>query len=602
MSNNNDKRIHEDEISGKAYDVRLMRRLFKYIRNYKYLIYFGVFLTLSASFLQLVGPYLTKLAIDNHISVKKLDGFYILIIFYLVVLILTFIAQFSQIYLTQYLGQRLMYDIRSDVFSHVQKQSLRFFDKNPVGRLMTRITSDIESLNQMFTQGIVTIFGDIFLLVGIIIAMINLDFALALWTFSVIPFLFLVTFIFRAKVRIAFRNIRTWIARINSFLQENITGMAIVQLFNRAPVNFQNFKEINAKHTEAHIRTVFYYALFYPAVELIGAIAIALVVWRGGIFKLENLTTLGALVAFIQYAQMFFRPISDLSEKYNILQQAMASSERIFKLFDTEPEITSNPDGIRNGRIRGQIQFNNVTFGYEKEEPVLHDITFSLNAGEKIAIVGHTGAGKSTVINCLTRHYEIDTGEIYIDDIPLQQWNLNALRGQIAVVLQDVFLFSGTIKDNIKLNNDEISDEKIAWAAKQVNAHSFISKLPNNYETHLLERGASLSSGQKQLISFARALVRDPRILILDEATANVDTDTERLIQTGLYRLMQGRTALIIAHRLSTIKNVDRIIVMHKGRIRETGTHQELIEQRGMYYQLYLLQYKDQENIMTTAL
>jgi ATP-binding cassette subfamily B multidrug efflux pump len=589
--------MHEDDISGKAYDMRLMRRLFKYIRNYKYLILIGVIITIGASFLQLVGPYLTKLAIDDYISVKKLQGFYLIILFYFVILILTFLIQFLQIYLTQYLGQKLMYDIRSDLFSHIQLQSLRFFDKNPVGRLMTRLTSDIESLNQMFTQGIVTIFGDIFLLAGIIIAMIHLDFTLALWAFSVIPLLFVVTFLFRAKVRTGFRNIRTWIARINSYLQENITGMIIVQIFNRVPKNFTDFNEINAKHTEAHIKTVFYYALFYPAIELIGSIAIGLVLWRGGIFKLEGLTTLGALVAFIQYTQMFFRPISDLSEKYNILQQAMAASERIFKLLDKRPEIINHWSALSDHVIKGEIRFDHVTFGYNPNELVLHDVSFSLHRGEKIAIVGHTGAGKSTIINLLTRHYEINSGEIYIDAIPIRNWHLETLRSQIAVVLQDVFLFSGTISDNIRLNDSKITDERIEWAAQQVNAHTFIEKLSRKYDTHLIERGASLSSGQKQLISFARALVRNPRILILDEATANVDTETEILIQTGLQRLMHGRTSLIIAHRLSTIKNVDKIIVVHKGKIRETGTHRELIAQQGMYYQLYLLQYKDQENI-----
>jgi ATP-binding cassette subfamily B multidrug efflux pump len=593
--------MHEEEITGKAYDMRLMRRLFKYIRNYKYLIFVGVALTLSASFLQLVGPYLTKVAIDDYISVKKLEGFYLIIILYFLILILAFLTQFLQIYLTQYLGQKLMYDIRSDLFSHIQLQSLRFFDKNPVGRLMTRLTSDIESLNQMFTQGIVTIFGDIFLLGGIIVAMINIDFSLALWAFSIIPLLFVVTFLFRAKVRVGFRHIRTWITRINSYLQENITGMIIVQIFNRIQKNFDDFKTINAKHTEAHIKTIFYYALFFPAIELIGAIAIALVIWRGGIYKIEGVTTLGALVAFIQYAQMFFRPISDLSEKYNILQQAMAASERIFKLLDTKPEITNQRAAVSDIKIKGEIRFENVTFGYNPDEFVIHNVSFSLPKGEKIAVVGHTGAGKSTIINLLTRHYELNAGDIYIDNIPLRKWHLETLRRQIAVVLQDVFLFSGTIKDNIRLNNNEIPDEKIVWAAQQVNAHTFIEKLPRKYDTQLMERGASLSSGQKQLISFARALVRNPRILILDEATANVDTETEILIQEGLQRLMQGRTALIIAHRLSTIKHVDKIIVMHKGRIRETGTHRELIDQQGMYYQLYLLQYKDQETISLPA-
>ncbi len=587
--------IHDDEITGKGYDQRLMARLLSFTRPYIGLIVLGFILTLSASFLQLAGPYLTKLAIDEYIAVNNIPGLYVILLLYMGVLVLVFLTQFFQIYSMQYFGQKLMYDIRSEIFSHLQKQSLRFFDKNPVGRLMTRVTSDVESLNQMFTQGIVTIFGDIFLLVGIIIALFYLDFRLALWTFSVIPVLFIITFIFRSKVRQAFRSIRKWIATINSYVQENITGMTIVQVFNREKKNFAHFSEINARHTDAHVKTVFFYALFYPAVELVSAVAIALVIWRGGIYKIEGLTTFGALVAFIQYAQMFFRPISDLSEKYNIMQQAMASSERIFKLLDTRPDVAL-PDTVHsNSSLRGEIIFKDVSFAYDQDNYVLKNISFNLQPGTSIALVGHTGAGKTSIINILARHYDIQSGEILIDGIPLRLWDLAELRRQMAVVLQDVFLFSGTIYDNVRLGDQDITAEKIDWAIRQVNAHHFVKRLPHGVHTQVKERGATLSVGQRQLIAFARALVRDPRILILDEATSSVDTETETYIQDALRLLMEDRTSLIIAHRLSTIKHVDKIIVLHKGRIREIGSHAELIDQKGLYYQLYQLQYKDQE-------
>jgi len=586
--------VYDDEIIGKAYDAKLMKRILLFTKPYIRLIVAGVALTLLAAFLQLLGPYLTKLAIDEYIAKKNIDGLSIILVIYLAVIIFIFATQFFQIYITQFFGQKLMFDIRSSIFKHIQSLSFRFFDKNPVGRLMTRVTSDVEALNQMFTQGIVTIFGDIFLLAGIISALIYMDIRLAFWIFSVIPVLFIITFIFRSKVRKSFRNIRKWVAKINSYVQENLTGMVIVQLFNRVNKNFNAFKDINYQHTKAHVRTVFYYALFYPAIELISAFAIAFVIWRGGIFKMEGLTTFGALVAFIQYAQMFFRPISDLSEKYNILQQAMASSERIFKLLDTKAEIKSLLINNYSRLLKGNIAFQDVWFAYN-EDFVLKELSFNLRAGENIAVVGHTGAGKTSLINILGRQYDIQKGDILIDGLSIKKWNLDTLRKQIAVVLQDVFLFSGTVNDNIRLGNKDISDETIEWAAKKVNAHEFISALPNGYHTEVKERGTTLSTGQKQLISFARALVTNPSILILDEATSSVDTETEELIQQALKTLMHNRTSLVIAHRLSTIKNVDKIIVMHKGRIKEIGTHRELITKKGLYYQLYLLQYKDQE-------
>jgi ATP-binding cassette subfamily B protein len=592
--------IQEDEITGKAYDSRLMKRLLSYTAPYRKLIIIGVFLTLLAAFLQLVGPYLTKLAIDKYIAQKQLSGLYLILIIYFFVQVFLFVTQYAQIYITQYFGQKLMYDIRSKIFRHIQSLSLSFFDKNPIGRLMTRVTSDVEALNQMFTQGIVSIFGDIFLLLGIIGALLYLDIRLALWVFIVIPVLFLVSFVFRKRVREAFRRIRKWVSRINTYVQENLTHMSIVQIFNRTEKNFQIFSEINLEHTRAHVKTVFYFALFYPVIEFVGAFAIALVIWRGGIFKLEGLTTFGALVAFIQYAQMFFRPISDLSEKYNILQQAMASSERIFRLLDTPVLITNSESEVIKNNIYGKIVFKSVCFAYNEPEYVLNDISFELEAGKSVAIVGHTGAGKTTLINILGRQYDIQRGDILIDDVSLKKWDLDSLRSQIAVVLQDVFLFSGSVADNIRLGNDHISDETVEWAAKQVNAHEFIEKLPDKYDTLVKERGVTLSMGQKQLISFARALVINPRILILDEATSSVDTETEILIQQALTTLMQQRTSLIIAHRLSTIKHVNKIIVMHKGSIREMGTHEELLDQRGLYYQLYLLQYKSQELLINT--
>jgi ATP-binding cassette subfamily B protein len=593
--------IQEDEITGKAYDSRLMKRLLAYTVPYRRMIFLGVFLTLLAALLQLAGPYLTKQAIDKYIAQKQLSGLYLILIIYFFVLVFLFLTQYVQIYVTQYFGQKLMYDIRSKIFRHIQSLSLSFFDKNPVGRLMTRVTSDVEALNQMFTQGIVTIFGDIFLLIGIIGALLYLDPRLALWVFIVIPILFLVSILFRLRVRDAFRLIRKWVSRINTYVQENITNMSIVQIFNRTDKNYQVFSDINYEHTKAHVQTVFYFALFYPVIEFVGAFAIALVIWRGGIFKLEGLTTFGALVAFIQYAQMFFRPISDLSEKYNVLQQAMASSERIFKLLDTPVLIKNLNHNLENKNIDGKIAFRNVYFAYSEADYVLENISFELEPGKSVAIVGHTGAGKTTLINILGRQYDIQKGDILIDDVSLKEWDLDSLRNQMAVVLQDVFLFSGTVADNIRLGNDHISSDTVKWAAHQVNAHEFIEKLPDNYDTAVKERGVTLSMGQKQLISFARALVVNPRILILDEATSSVDTETELLIQEALTTLMQHRTSLIIAHRLSTIKHVDKIIVMHKGSIREMGTHEELLERKGLYYQLYLLQYKSQENVFNRS-
>jgi ATP-binding cassette subfamily B protein len=587
--------MHDDDIQGNVYDTSLLKRLFLYTRPYKHLVLTGVVLIILASFLQLAGPYLSKVAIDQYIANENIGGLYKILALYILVLVFTFLTQYSQIYVTQYLGQQVMYDLRSQIFRHLQKLSLSFFDKNPVGRLMTRVTSDVESLNQMFTQGVVSIFGDIFLLSGIMIVMVSINSELALWTFSVIPVLFIITVIFKRKVRTAFRNIRLWLAKINSYLQENITGMSLVQIFNRQDKNFRKFKNINLEHTRAHVKTVFYYAIYFPAIELVGAVALAIVIWQGGLLKSDNAVTFGVLVAFIQYTQMFFRPISDLSEKYNILQAAMASSERIFKLVDTPPRITTLEEAVVKKDIKGKIEFKNVWFAYNKDEFVLKDINFRIEPGENIAIVGHTGAGKTSLINLLGRQYEIQKGEILIDNENIKNWDLRNLRRTMAMVPQDVFLFSGTILENIRLNNKNISKQQVIEACKKVNAHNFIERLPEGYMTRLNERGGSLSMGQRQLLSFARSLAFDPDILILDEATSNIDTETEILIQNALQKMMSGRTSIIIAHRLSTIKYVHRILVFHKGHLKESGTHQQLMQKQGLYFQLYQLQYKEQE-------
>ncbi|APF17048.1 ABC transporter related protein [Caldithrix abyssi DSM 13497] len=586
--------IQSDEIKGKIYDRKLFGRLLKYGLPYKQLILAGILLIIVASLLRIVGPYLTKLAIDDYIASGNFSKLKILAALYVGVLAVNFMVSYAQAYITQLLGQKVMYDLRSDIFGHLQKLSFRFFDRNPVGRLMTRVTSDVQALNDMFTQGVISIFGDLFLLTGIVIIMMYMNWRLALLTFTVIPVLFVITMIFKRKVRVVFRNVRKWLAQINTYVQENITGMSVVQVFNREEKNFEAFKQINWKHTEAYLKMIFYYAIFYPAIELVSAIALGIVLWQGGILKSEGLTTYGALVAFIQYAQMFFMPISDLSEKYNILQSAMASAERIFNLLDTRPDIASPAHGKWADPVRGKIAFKNVWFAYNEPDYVLKDVSFQIMPGEKIAIVGHTGAGKTSLINLLARHYDIQKGEIWIDDIEVRQWDLQRLRKSMAVVLQDVFLFSGSILENVRLHDQTISENQVVEACKQVNAHSFIEKLPNGYHTVLNERGTILSMGERQLLSFARALVVNPPILILDEATSNIDTETEILIQQAVQRLMEKRTALIIAHRLSTIQHVDRILVFHKGRLREEGTHQQLLSQRGIYYHLYQLQYKDQ--------
>jgi len=592
------KRIDDDTVVKPAVDSDMLGRLLSYGKPYWVLIVLAVFLIIVAAILETVGPYLVKIAVDDYIIVDNYGGLMQIVGIYLGVLTGVFLIRYFQILLTQYIGQKIIFDLRNEIFSHLQQLHQKYYDRNPVGRLMTRVTSDVEALNQMFTQGLVMIFGDIFMIIGIVIMMVSINLELALWTFSVIPLLFIASFVFRKKVRSAYGEIRMYLANINSYLQERISGMAIVQLFNREEEDLGRFKKINWEHTEAFIRTIFYYAVFFPVVEIVSATALAIIIFRGGWLITSEVVTLGVLIAFIQYARMFFRPISDLSDKYNVLQGALASSERIFKLLDTIPEIESPASAHRQERLAGDMRFQDVEFAYD-DEPVLRDINLHIPAGKRYALVGHTGSGKTTMLRLLGRLYDIQKGEIFVDGTEIREWDVQNLRSRMTIVLQDVFLFSGTILDNIRMNHQDISEEEVIRAAKMVNAHSFIEKLPNGYQSIVRERGSNFSVGQKQLLSLARALAMDPDVLLLDEATANIDSESEALIQAALEVVLKGRTAIVIAHRLSTIQHVDQIVVMHKGRIREQGTHQELLKKRGLYYKLYQLQYRDQ-NLQTS--
>lgn len=585
----------DDDPDGKVYDRQLMKRLLWYLRPYKRYIVISVILLLGVAGLRLVGPYLTKTAIDVHIANGDVDGLNTVGILYVSTLLLTFLFRFLQIYLTNVAGQRVMYDVRIAVYKHMNRLSLSYYDRNPVGRLITRVTNDIEALNEMFSSGVVNIFGDVFTLIGIMIAMIWLDWKLAIITYMVLPILIWAAMIFRRKVRTAFREVRRWVAGINSSLQESITGMAVVQLFNRQERNFEEFDRTNKGHQDAYIDTIRYYAVFYPAVEIISAIAIGLIIWYGGGEVVQGLLTLGVLIAFIQYVQLFFNPIYNLSEQYNTMQAAMAASERLFAVLDEEPEIADISHPVAMESTTGEIEFRNVWFAYKGEEWVLRDVSFVVHSGQRAAFVGATGAGKTTIISLMCRFYDVQRGTILVDGVDIKNIRQKDLRRHVGMVLQDVFLFSGTILDNIRLWSESISEEEAMAATSSANAFRFIEKLPQQLQTVLGERGNTLSVGQRQLLAFARTLAHDPAILVLDEATSNIDTETELLIQDALEKLMAGRTSIIIAHRLSTIQNADQIIVLHKGQVQESGTHQDLLELRGVYFKLYQLQYKDQE-------
>ena len=586
--------FHEDDPVDKSYDRTLLRRLLRYLRPYWAPVLASFLLIVVMAGLDLVGPYLTKVAIDRYIRQGNASGLDTIALLYLGSLLLAFVVRFGQVFILQMTGQKVMMDLRREIYAHLQRLHVGFFDQNPVGRLMTRVTTDVDAVNELFTSGVVTVFGDLFTLFGIMGVMVAMNWKLALVTFSVIPLFFVVTNWFRAGSRATFREVRRWVARINAFLQENITGMPVVQLFRREERNREAFAAINRQHTDANLAQIFYYAVFYPAIELLAALATALIILYGGWRVIAGTLTLGALVAFIQYSERFWRPISDLSEKFNILQAAMASSERIFTLLDTEPKVVAPHKPVHLETVRGRVGFENVTFGYQPATPVLQDIDFTVEPGKSVALVGATGAGKTSIISLLTRFYDVDQGRVTLDGVDVRALDPAQLRSSLALVLQDVHLFSGTIASNIRLGS-AIPDERVKEAARAVHAHRFIEALPQGYATEVRERGATLSVGQKQLLSFARALAHDPRVLILDEATSSVDTETEALIQDALRVLLQGRTAIVIAHRLSTIQHVDEILVLHKGRVRERGTHQELLAQRGLYWRLYQLQYKDQE-------
>ncbi len=587
--------FQDDEVVGKAYDSRLMKRLLQYVKPYRGYIILAIFLNIVTAALEPIRPYLTKVAVDNYISVGNSKGLLNIILLILLSLILQAVIEYAMTFATQYMGQKTLFDLRMEIFRHLQNLSLKFFDKTPVGRLVTRVTNDVESLSELFSSGIVMIFSDVFIIIWIFVFMMVMSFDLALVTMSVIPVLIYATFLFRKKVRTNYRDIRKHLARLNSYMQEHISGMNVVQLFNKEEIELEKFKLINKDYRDANIKSVFYHAVFYPFVELISAIAVALIIWYGGGEVVQKNLSLGVLFAFIQYTEMFFRPVRDLAEKYNILQTGMASSERIFKLLDTKIFVKNPENPLALNDVKGKVEFRNVWFAYNDEDYVLKDISFLINPGETAAIVGATGAGKSSIINLLLRFYDINKGQILIDDIDISTVDKRELRKHIALVLQDVMLFSGDIKSNINLWNEEIPFEKIIEAAKIVGADQFIEKLPKKYDEEVKERGATLSLGQKQLISFARALAYDPKILILDEATASIDTEAEKMIQKAISKLLKGRTSIVIAHRLSTIQNSDKIIVLHKGQIREIGNHFELLERKGIYYRLYQLQYKDQE-------
>ena len=592
--------MQEEDVLGKAYDARLMRRLLAYLRPYWRQVLIALVAIVSASTLQLAQPYLIKVAIDEHIAIGDTRGLGFLALAYVVVLVASFGLEYLQTWTLQMTGQRIMFDMRMQIFGHLQRLDVQYYDRNPVGRLMTRVTTDVDVLNELFTAGVVSVFGDIFLLAGIMGALLIMDWRLALVAFVVLPLIALVTQWFRRNVRESYRNVRTWVARINAFLQEHITGMSTVQLFRRERRSFDDFDAVNRGHRDANIDSIYYYAVFYPAIELIGALSTAMIIWFGGRWVLEGTLTLGSFLAFVLYAQRFYRPISDLSEKFNILQSAMASSERIFKLLDTDPRIVSGrsvsrslPTVARSAKVGGRIVFEDVSFAYNATDFVLKNVSFEVKPGERVGIVGATGAGKSTIINLLLRFYEVTSGRILIDGTDVRDFELKELRRLFSLVLQDVHLFSGTIASNIRLGETAIGDEAVRRAAAAVHASRFIDQMPGGYGTAVAERGATLSVGQKQLLSFARALAFDPRILVLDEATSSVDTETELLIRDALHTLMRGRTTIAIAHRLSTIQDMDKILVLHHGRLRESGTHQQLLAQRGIYFKLFELQYRE---------
>ena len=586
-----------------GFDGRLLRRIVRYLAPYKWWVLVAFVLTAGASFLGPLRPRLVQEAIDGYIVPGDLEGLQGIILLLVGALVGEGIFSLMQGYLTQWIGQHAIYDLRTKVFRHIQRQPLRFFDRTPVGRLITRTTSDVEALSDVLSAGVVVIIGNLFRIAFILYFMFSLNWVLALVVLAVMPAMAYGVFQFRRKVRVQYRETRKQVARLNSFLQEHISGMHIVQAFNREREEMKRFSGINHEHRAAQIKTIFYFALFWPMVDIVASTALGLVIWFGGLQAMAGTLTIGVLIAFIQFSRQFFEPIRNLSDQYNTLQSAMAGAERIFGLLDEDASLVEKETPVVLDRVQGRIEFRNVWFSYRPEEEdgeretdwILRDVSFVVEPGQQVAIVGATGAGKTTIINALLRFYDIQQGGIFIDGIDIRDLRLAELRRRVGLVLQDVFLFSGSIAHNLTLEDPEITEADMRRAAELVGADAFISKLPDGYGQDVRERGASLSHGQRQLLSFVRALVYDPEFLVLDEATSSVDTETERLIEQALEKLMAGRTSLVVAHRLSTIQHSDRILVMHKGRIREQGAHQELLAMDGLYRRLYELQYAEQE-------
>ena len=587
------KQFHEEEAIGKTYDLRVARRLLRYLKPYVRLLAPALALTLVLNLLGILQPKFTQYAIDWYILPKKTDGLTLFVLVYFGVQFFRFVFSYFQAVLLNTVGQYVMFDLRREIYDKLQHQEISYYDRNPVGRIMTRLTADVDALNELFTSGVTDLLGDLVMIVAIIAVMIYMDVRLTLVTLLTVPMLFVATTWFRKGARKGYDLVRIKIARIYSFLQEHFSGAQTVQIFNAEAKSLRRFAKINDEHRNANIDTIFYYAVFFPLVDLIGAAGIALIIWYGGYRVMQNALTLGGLVAFIQYSGFLFQPIRDISDKYNVLQGAVVASHRIFKALDLPILINSPANPLKTGRAEGRIEFENVWFAYNDEAWVLKDVSFTVSPGQSVALVGHTGSGKTTITNLLMRFYDVQRGRILLDGVDVRDWELQSLRENFAVVLQDIFLFTGTVESNIRLGREDISDERVHWAATEVRADNFIQRLPQQYKSEVRERGAGLSVGQKQLISFARALAFDPALLILDEATSSIDTETEQLIQQAIARVMRNRTSVIVAHRLSTIQRADNIIVLHHGEIREQGTHQDLLLLQGLYWKLYKLQYSD---------
>src|SRR6266542_511565 len=592
------KQFHEEEAIGKTYDFQVGRRLLRYLKPYMRLLVPALVLTLALNLLGTLQPKFTQYAIDWYILPRKTDGLILLVGLFAGVQFLRLVFSYFQAVFLNTVGQYVMFDIRRELYDKLQHQEIAYYDRNPVGRIMTRLTTDVDALNELFTQGVTDLLGDLVMIIAIIGVMLWMDIRLTIVTLLTVPLLFAATTWFRKGARKGYDMVRTRIARINAFLQEHFAGAQTVHIFNAERKSLEKFREINADYRKANIDTIFYYAVFFPLVDFIGAVGVALIIWYGGYRVMQNthgqtMLTLGALVAFIQYSSFLFQPIRDISDKYNVLQAAVVASHRIFKTLDLPVAISSPAKPAKSGRVVGHIELENVWFAYKDEDWILKDVSFKVEPGQSIALVGHTGSGKSTITNLLMRFYDVQRGRILLDGVDLRELELQSLRENVAVGLQEIFLFSGTIEGNIRLGRADITEERVQWAAQEVSAEPFINRLRSGYQAEVKERGAGLSVGQKQLISFARSLAFDPAILILDEATSSIDTETEQLIQQAIERVMRNRTSIVVAHRLSTIQRADQIIVLHHGEIREQGTHQQLLARRGLYWKLYKLQYAD---------